>query len=600
LRFINLKDTSNNKMSHRRKRDSDTPPIKKRLRGYTTPIQKSPEHLLEPQKTHTDSPISNIGESSGLGVNPNDLIESDIDSTSSENSFITKSDNEIDSDEDDEIDSDEDDSDYDETTNTTAQEKRRLTALKYKSPLAHKNLLMVQTAIEKEEPIIMNILTKKILLKDRVRLTQLYEIYKNLAVNTEEWFAFRTKLIKDYKQSLQSYEEYDKLPVEMKDKIESDINKLSSSHSMSSLQYKIVSLDCSLETRRYIYSRYEEFKELDSSNDEYTKVKNWLSWAVDVPHNRIKNLPFNQAQLTCFLKKVSTNLDKELYGMTSVKEQILLFLNSKLCNPNMRKCNLGLIGPPGTGKTSIARLLADLLEFPFEQMSFGGVTDVSFLKGHSYTYIGSQPGEIVKCLKRMKYKNGILFLDEYDKVSKIPEIQAALLHITDPIQNVEFQDNYLSFPIDLSHLWQIYSMNSLPEDGALKDRIFPIVIDGYTTKEKIEIIKRHLVPKALLNVGLQSTDIIVEKMVVAYLISRVCNQDDRGVRTIEKAITDIVNKLYFIHKHQDESGKLIGFDNVKFNLGQAVKFPLTLTKEIVTALTVDQSVQNISLSMMYL
>jgi ATP-dependent Lon protease len=584
-------------MSHRRHRDSDTPPIKKRLRGYVTPNQKPPdkpssqEHLEPPHPIASGPQPISSNPTAPVASSESVVDESDTaESASAENASSLESDDDSDSDSD-------DDSDYDETSE---KELRRITTLKTKSPLAHKNLLMVQKAILQEEPIIMDILTKNLFLEDRARLTQLYEIYKNLTVNTEEWFVFRTKLIKDYKQALHTYEEFDKLPSETKGKIESDINKLSSSRSMSSIQYKIIGLDCSTETRRHIYSRYEEFKELDSSNDEYTKIKNWLSWAVDVPHNRIKSLPFEQEQLTCFLKKVSTNLDKELYGMESVKEQILLFLNSKLCNPNMKKCNLGLIGPPGTGKTSIARLLADLLEFPFEQMSFGGVTDVSFLKGHSYTYIGSQPGEIVKCLKRMNYKNGILFLDEYDKVTKVPEIQAALLHITDPIQNVEFQDNYLSFPIDLSHLWQIYSMNSLPEDGALKDRIFPIVINGYTTKEKIEIVKRHLIPKALSNVGLCSTDITVDKIVIAYLISRVCNQDDKGVRTIEKAITDIVNKLYFIYKHQNKDGKLIGFENINFKLNQPVNFPLTLTKDIVTALTSEQTIQNSSITMMYL
>lgn len=596
-------------MSHRRHRDSDTPPIKKRLRGYVTPNQKLPdkpssqEHIetplvltSDPQNIFTGNNVDEqIRAPEAPAGNP-ELVKDDSEGASSattDNFSLVESDNDSESD----ADSESNDSDYDETSE---KELRSITTLKTKSPLAHKNLLMVQKAILQEEPIIMNILTKNLFLEDRARLTQLYEIYKNLAVNTEEWFAFRTKLIKDYKQSLHTYEEFDKLPIETKDKIENGIINLSSSRSISSIQYKIIGLECLPETRRYIYSRYEEFKDLDSSNDEYTKIKNWLSWTVDIPHNRIKSLPFEQEQLTCFLKKVSTNLDNSLYGMKSVKEQILLFLNSKLCNPNMKKCNLGLIGPPGTGKTSIARLLADLLEFPFEQMSFGGVTDVSFLKGHSYTYIGSQPGEIVKCLKRMTYKNGILFFDEYDKVAKVPEIQAALLHITDPIQNVEFQDNYLSFPIDLSHLWQIYSMNSLPEDGALKDRIFPIVINGYTTKEKIEIVKRHLIPKALANVGLCPTDIVVDKIVIAYLISRVCNQDDKGVRTIEKAITDIVNKLYFIYKHQNKDGKLIGFENINFKLNQPVNFPLALTKDIVTALTSEQTIQNSSISMMYL
>ena len=161
--------------------------------------------------------------------------------------------------------------------------------------------------------------------------------------------------------------------------------------------------------------------------------------------------------------------------MADIKEQILLFINSKLLNPDMKGCCLGLIGPPGTGKTSIARIIAEVLDYPFEQISFGGVTNTEFIKGHDFTYIGSQPGIIAKSLTRMKYKNGILFFDEYEKISANKDIVSTLLHITDPSQNNTFRDQYLSdITIDLSSIWFIYSMNEFPEDSALKDRIYSI------------------------------------------------------------------------------------------------------------------------------
>ena len=115
------------------------------------------------------------------------------------------------------------------------------------------------------------------------------------------------------------------------------------------------------------------------------------------------------------LKQVAQKLDEELYGMHSVKEQILTFINTRLVNPHVRGCSLGLIGPPGVGKTTIARLLASVMDTPFSQMSFGGVRDADFLKGHDFCYVGSRPGEIVRCLSAMKYKNGILFMDEFEK-----------------------------------------------------------------------------------------------------------------------------------------------------------------------------------------
>ena len=134
-----------------------------------------------------------------------------------------------------------------------------------------------------------------------------------------------------------------------------------------------------------------------------------------------------------------------------------------------------MIGPPGTGKTTIARLLSTVLETPFAQMSFGGVRNADFLKGHDFCYIGSRPGEIVRCLSSMQYKNGILFMDEFEKIADNKAITSCLLHIIDPQQNHEFRDSYLrEVTIDLSYLWFIYSMNREPSDSALNDRLYKI------------------------------------------------------------------------------------------------------------------------------
>lgn len=351
------------------------------------------------------------------------------------------------------------------------------------------------------------------------------------------------------------------------------------------LQYKILELDTTLQNKQIIYSKYKELCNKHNNDDEYGKLRTWINWAIYIPHNNIKICPFSKNKLTQFLRHVSNEMDRELYGMTHVKEQLLLFISAKLQNPHMKKCSLGLIGAPGVGKTHISRLLAKILDFPFEQISFGGVSSADYLKGHEYTYIGAQPGEIVKCLKRMKYKNGILFLDEFDKISDNKDICAALLHITDPVQNSEFRDKYLSeLTIDLSYLWFIYSMNNYPTDTALKDRIYTVTVEGYTIKDKICIVKDYLFPKSLKNINIYEKSILIDDDITDYLIKTYTNWEvDEGIRSLEKIVNNIVSKIDFIVKHQDKNGLLTGFD-VSFNMNKFLKYPLNLTEDMINIL----------------
>ena len=286
---------------------------------------------------------------------------------------------------------------------------------------------------------------------------------------------------------------------------------------------------------------------------------------------------------TTFLKNVTNSLNTELYGMKYVKEQLLLFLNSKLTNPNMKGCSLALVGPPGVGKTTIARHLAEVMKWPFEQISFGGAGSSDFLKGHDYTYVGSRPGEIVRCLSRMKYKNGILFLDEYEKVSENKDIASSLLHITDFQQNHEFQDNYLSdIKIDLSQLWFIYSMNELPKDTALRDRLFVINVPAYSHEDKANILTNFVIPKTLRNINLQSNDVYVDEKSARYIVNAI-SPDESGIRSIEQHTKDIVNKINFIIMNQDSDGNLpeefnfMSFDTKNMN---KLSYPVELTIDL--------------------
>ena len=163
--------------------------------------------------------------------------------------------------------------------------------------------------------------------------------------------------------------------------------------------------------------------------------------------------------------------------------------------------------------------LSTILKIPSEQISLGGITHADFIKGHDFTFVGSKPGQIASSLINLKCKNGILFMDEFEKISDNKDVVNSLLHITDTSQNKNFHDNFFGeIAIDLSNIWFICSMNDKPVDKALSDRIFYIKIDGYSKKEKIEIVKSYLLPRSLKNIGLNDTDVSMNEDIILLLL----------------------------------------------------------------------------------
>jgi ATP-dependent Lon protease len=212
-----------------------------------------------------------------------------------------------------------------------------------------------------------------------------------------------------------------------------------------------------------------------------------------------------------------------------------------------------------THNTAIAKTLSKCLDLPFSQVSFGGVTTPEFLLGHDYTYIGSRPGEITRCLSRMGTKNGILFFDEFDKASDRKEIMSTLLHITDFSQNNEFRDNYFpEFCQDLSTIWFIYSMNELPKDPAMLDRLDIIKVDGYTFLEKKIIAKEYIFPKFANELYLQGKFTIEENA-----LNKLVGMDNsEGVRKLERSINLLMEKIYFFI-HNDANYQYEWFTKMK-------------------------------------
>jgi ATP-dependent Lon protease len=442
--------------------------------------------------------------------------------------------------------------------------------------------------IEEKTVSVEKLLSCKIRKKYKSEIFEWIMIYENSMPLSEERKALRKQIYDMIEMYKKEYSDYKLHKKEIKDfeKRSKDFNE------MHDIQYKILRLDTKEENKEAIYRKYLELMDKsEDENEEFFKLKSWIQMALQLPFDKIKEFP-SYCSVSHYLKQVKQIFDQELYGMDKVKEQLLLFIHGKLVNPDIKGCCLGLVGPPGVGKTSIARCLARVMDFPFEQITFGGVNSAEFIRGFDYTYVGSRPGEIVRCLSRMKYKNGILFFDEYEKISQNKDITACLLHITDFTQNNTFRDNYLhDLTIDLSSLWFVYSMNALPEDEALKDRIFVINVDGYKEEEKVRILCDYLLPKHLKNLNLQETDIIIDDEMAKYFIRKVSPQD-KGIRTMEKYLKDILSKTSFLVTNQDSLHCSFSLPKKYYPL----QFPVTLNENMMDIFLKDAMPKTLNLS----
>jgi ATP-dependent Lon protease len=298
----------------------------------------------------------------------------------------------------------------------------------------------------------------------------------------------------------------------------------------------------------------------ESDSHEYPKFMKFIDQALSLPFNKIKyDIPASTKELYFKFKK---SLDEKLFGMEKVKEELTTTLCCKFKNPNSKYKAIALIGPPGTGKTTIARTIANVFSVPFEQISMNTISKGSDLTGHNFTYIGSQPGLIAKSLIKMKCNNGVLFLDEIDKVNNSSNDDAynTLMTILDFSQNNEFTDNYFqNIKIDLSNLFIICSLNNIEKlDKILADRIKFIHIDGYTKEEKIKI-GFNMKTKICKEYNIPENDIVITEEIMKYILrkieeneKRLGNSEHGGVRGLESALKHIFERLRILMDTVDE------------------------------------------------
>jgi len=301
-------------------------------------------------------------------------------------------------------------------------------------------------------------------------------------------------------------------------------------------QARLKKLRLTEEAQKAVDEEIEKLQLLEPSSPEYNVSRSYLDWLTILPWGRFSKDTYD-------LKRARRVLDRDHYGLDDVKERILEFIAVGKMKGDISGSILCLVGPPGVGKTSIGKSIADTLKRKFYRFSVGGMRDEAEIKGHRRTYIGAMPGKAIQAMKTVETANPVLMLDEIDKIgaSFQGDPASALLEVLDPEQNGSFRDHYLDVPFDLSNVLFIATANQLDTIPApLLDRMEVIRLSGYILEEKLEIARRYLIPKALVNHGLTKDQIFINKAAIADIIDRYARE--AGVRSLENRIKKIMRK----------------------------------------------------------
>lgn len=304
---------------------------------------------------------------------------------------------------------------------------------------------------------------------------------------------------------------------------------------ISSYTKKIKQAKLSKEAKAKAFQELKKLKSSGSLNAESTIIRNYLDWLVDLPWK--KNSP-----LTTDINKAIKILDEDHYGLKKVKERIIEYLAVQTRSKNLKSPILCLVGAPGVGKTSLGRSIARATGRKFVRASLGGMRDESEIRGHRRTYIGAMPGKILQNIKKAGTSNPLFLLDEIDKLGSDwrGDPSSALLEVLDPEQNSTFNDHYLEVDYDLSKVMFVTTANSLNMPRPLLDRMEIIRIDGYTEDEKLEISKRHLLPKVFYENGIKPEELFITDDAIRNIIRYYTSES--GVRNLERELATIARK----------------------------------------------------------
>lgn len=300
------------------------------------------------------------------------------------------------------------------------------------------------------------------------------------------------------------------------------------------LEEKLLDKEMPEEAEQVTRKQIRRLKTMQVGSAEYSVARTYIDWMLDLPWS-------NSTKDMLEVPQVRKILDEDHYGLEKVKKRIVEYMAVRKLKPDQKGPILCFVGPPGVGKTSLGRSIARALDRKFVRISLGGVHDEAAIRGHRRTYVGALPGQIVQGLKKAGTNNPVFMMDEVDKVGRDfrGDPAAALLEVLDPEQNNEFSDHYIEVPFDLSAVMFITTANlTHPIPPALKDRMETLDLPGYTRREKMQIAKRHLLPKQLKEHGLDDDrlrlpDEVIEKAIDVYT-------REAGVRGLERSMAAII------------------------------------------------------------
>ncbi len=377
-------------------------------------------------------------------------------------------------------------------------------------------------------------------------------------------------------------DQYKALPDEHKRKLLDALEKSRQNPSVAnptqSLMFKLLTMNLPTDLQSVVLAKFQSLQNADSGSSEYYKLRSWLEKLTSLPLGIYKEMPVKledgSGKCNEFMARARRCLDEAIFGQDEAKLQVLQFIGAKIANPNSRGLSLMLAGPPGIGKTSLIKNgIAKALDWPFQFISLGGDSDATTYTGHQLVYEGSHCGKIANSLIAAKSMSLVLMFDEVDKISTTPkgeEVQNMLIHLTDPVQNGEFEDKYLAgVPLDLSRVLFAFSANDLGKlDRVLLDRFVVIKLAGYEPKEKITIAANYLFPQALKELGLDER-VAVSKDVIQHIVEDYA-KDEAGVRELKRCIEQIVQKLNML--------RLFNTSDLPFHI-KDFSLPFVLKKE---------------------